>query len=77
MKYFTSYGRLQAINDFRSSKDKRQIKTPPKVMDSDQNSVNPEKIIEETLANFVKPYQSLKAPSSRHGARDIFVRRDI
>ena len=46
-------------------------------MDSDQNSVNPEKIMEETLANFVKPYQSLKAPSSRHGARDIFVRRDI
>ena len=78
MKYFTSYGRLQAINDFRSSKDKRQIKPPPpKVMDSDQNSVNPEKIMEETLANFVKPYQSLKAPSSRHGARDIFVRRDI
>ena len=54
-----------------------KLKPPPKVMDSDQNSVNPEKIMEETLANFVKPYQSLKAPSSRHGARDIFVRRDI
>ena len=56
MTYLASFGRLRAINDFRSSKNKRQINTPLKFMDSDHNSVYPEEIMEETLAYKTRPW---------------------